>query len=232
MEIIKRKKKAKEPEDVKVPPRRSKKVIDEEASKVLAKETVKAEGEGTETVQELTNRLYGPGNEIGPLTLAPWERASNYRVPATKKVFGKITYAEVEEAVRNSHGLITTVARQLKLSVYFVKQIFAKYKTLKQEFDEFRELMLDEMEGELMKKIRKGDTTATIFALKCLGKNRGYIEQAQGSQKKGGVNIKFKKATDDDVKKVKKADAKGVKASESKNVIDFKKAVSDGSQES
>lgn len=138
-----------------------------------------------------------------------WDRRSNHRVPRTKKVFGDLTYAEVEEAVWSSHGLITQVARRLKISVYHVKQIFSKYKTLRQDFDEFREMTLDEVEGLLMKKIRRMDTTAIIFTLKCLGKSRGYIEAIQGSVRKAPVKIRYKKATEKDIKKA--------------NVINFKK---------
>lgn len=138
-----------------------------------------------------------------------WDRRSNHRVPRNKKVFGDITYAEVEEAVWNSRGLITQVARRLRISVYHVKQIFGKYKTLRQDFDEFREMSLDEIEGMLMTKIRRMDTTAIIFALKCLGKGRGYIEATIGSIKKAPVRIRYKKATEKDIKKA--------------NVINFKK---------
>lgn len=149
-----------------------------------------------------------PGEPTG-LAADIWDRRSNHRVPRTKKVFGDITYAEVEEAVWTSKGLITQVARRLKISVYHVKQIFTKYKTLRQDFEEFREMMLDEVEGMLMQKIRKMDTTAMIFMLKCIGKGRGYIEAAQGSAKKAPVRIRYKRATEKDIKKA--------------NVISFKK---------
>lgn len=39
------------------------------------------------------------------------------------------------------------------------------------------EKLLDFAEGALMQQIRKGDTTAIIFALKTKGKHRGYVEK-------------------------------------------------------
>jgi len=41
---------------------------------------------------------------------------------------------------------------------------------------EAMEMRLDEIEAALMGQIREGNVTATIFALKSIGKKRGYIE--------------------------------------------------------
>jgi hypothetical protein len=146
-----------------------------------------------------------------------WERRSSQKVPRSKKVLGDITYKEVEEAVWSSGGLISSVARKLKISVYHLKQIFNRYKTLRNDFEEFREMMIDEVEGKLMEKIRKGDTTAIIFTLKCLGKSRGYIEAVQASVKKAPVKIRYKKPTEKDIARM-------------NNVLKFKK-VADGKAE-
>ena len=138
---------------------------------------------------------------------------SLHKSSAHRKVFGKITYLEVLEAIRNCRGLLTSVSRQLGISTYYVKQIFAKYKTLRQEFDEYREAFLDEVEQALYGKVLRGDTTAMIFTLKCLGKQRGYIEAVVGSQKKAAVKMKIVPAT-----------AKSKKA----NVLEFKKTEAHG----
>ena len=41
------------------------------------------------------------------------------------------------------------------------------------------ELFLDFLESKLVERVNKGDTTATIFALKTKGKKRGYIERQE-----------------------------------------------------
>lgn len=195
MELIERKKKEKGFKEAPTFKRRKRKEINDEHAEKLGVE-------GKPSDAPVPEEPTGLAADI-------WDRRSNHRVPRNKKVFGEITYAEVEEAVWSSKGLITQVARRLKISVYHVKQIFAKYKTLRQDFEEFREMCLDEIEGMLMSKIRRADTTAIIFALKCLGKGRGYIEAMQGSVKKAPVKIRYKKATAKDIKKA--------------NVINFKK---------
>ena len=62
-----------------------------------------------------------------------------------------------------------------------------KYKLLRQDFEEYREALLDEAEMCLRAKIRRGDTSAMIFFLKCVGKQRGYIEYEKQQQKKGSA---------------------------------------------
>ena len=49
---------------------------------------------------------------VKPLSV-DWERTHNHRIPLTKKVFGTITYADVEQAIWRSEGLLTNVARHV-----------------------------------------------------------------------------------------------------------------------
>jgi len=114
--------------------------------------------------------------------------------PRKKKVLGDITYGDVESAIWSSQGSISAVARFLKVSVYHVKSIFKRYKLLEQEFIEFKEALLDEVEDCLLTRIRMGDTIAMMFFLKCLGKERGYIERADAPALKRGVKMKIVRA--------------------------------------
>lgn len=134
--------------------------------------------------------------------------------PRKKKVLGDITYGDVESAIWGSAGSVSAVARALKVSIYHVKSIFKRYKLLEQEFIEFKEAILDEVEDCLLTKIRMGDTIAMMFFLKCIGKERGYVERADTTFQKRGVKMKIVRAS-------------SRKPVSSDNVLTFKKAAGD-----
>jgi len=157
--------------------------------------------------------------EIPETLPVDWDRTHNHRVPLGKKVFGSITYGDVERAIWKSEGMLTNVARELRISVYYLKTVLSKYKLLRQDFEEFREALLDEAEMCLRAKIKRGDTSAMIFFLKCVGKQRGYVEYEKSVQKKGSVKMKIVPATDPALKAEKKAATKAAKS----NVVKFKK---------
>ncbi len=58
-----------------------------------------------------------------------------------------------------------------------------------------REALLDLAESQLYKKIEEGDLTSIIFALKTIGKRRGYIERYEKGKVEPNdkVEIVFKK---------------------------------------
>lgn len=49
----------------------------------------------------------------------------------------------------------------------------------REKVEEIPEIELDFLEQALRNRIDKGDTTAIIFALKCKGKKRGYVERQE-----------------------------------------------------
>ena len=174
--------------------------------------------EDDEFKAEMKKRVNPDKPELTEKVGTNWDRTHNHRVPTEKRVFNRITYGEVEKAIWNSDGMLTNVARDLKISVYYVKQILTKYKVLRQDFEEYREALLDEAEKCLRAKILRGDTSAMIFFLKCVGKQRGYIEYEKQQQKKGSVKMKIVPANEQ----------KKPKKNAPTNVIEFKKAECDG----
>jgi hypothetical protein len=56
------------------------------------------------------------------------------------------------------------------------------YKT---EVDAVLNVAIDYVENKLFERIEQGDTTATIFYLKTIGKRRGYVERAEVTGKDG-----------------------------------------------
>jgi len=142
--------------------------------------------------------------------------------PSQKKVLADIKYYEVEDAIWASDGQITSVAKHLRISVFHVKDIFKRYKMLNQEFIEFREMVTDEVENALLNQIRNGNVTATIFYLKCHGKERGFIERAEIRQNKRGIRMKINRASE----VVNRRDGKKSSVEKkAENILAFRKAV-------
>ena len=166
--------------------------------------------------------------EIPDMPDVNWDRKHNHRVPLGKKVFGSITYGDVERAIWKSDGMLTNVAKELKLSVYYVRQILMKYKLLRQDFEEYREALLDEAEMCLRAKIKRGDTSAMIFFLKCVGKGRGYVEYERAGKSQGSVKMKIVSATDANIKKQMKKDKQLVPAKKDNVVPLFKTEKAEG----
>ena len=81
--------------------------------------------------------------------------------------------------VTSSGGMIATVARRLGVSRKTVYSYKSRWATVEQALQEERDEMLDFTESQLWKQVAEGNTTAIIFALKCQGKERGWVERQE-----------------------------------------------------
>ena len=189
MNIVRRREKSKIPEEAPVVNnvirKKKEKKVHRSAENPLSVEEFEAAVPPSSTIDDLIK---------DPAYYTKRLRAAGIR-PRKKKVLGDITYGDVEEAIWFSEGLISAVARRLKVSVFHVQNIFKRHKLLEQEFTEFRERITDEVEGHLLEKIRNGDTIATLFYLKCHGKARGYIDRETAVAGKRGVKMRVVKAS-------------------------------------
>ena len=67
-----------------------------------------------------------------------------------------------------------------------------KYATVKQAIIDEKDSLKDMAENELLRQIRDGNTTATIFFLKTQAKDRGYVERQEYTGADGdALNIKL-----------------------------------------
>ena len=80
------------------------------------------------------------------------------------------------EAIEKNAGLVSGVARDLKVSVQAVYQRKEKNKKIKDAFESAIEENLDLAESKLVEAIGSREAWAICFYLKCKGKGRGYIE--------------------------------------------------------
>lgn len=113
-----------------------------------------------------------------------------------KKIIGDLVYADFEKAIRECKGMLTIACDDLKISVMTMKSVLQKNKSLRRDFEEYRERHLDLAEFALLQKVQDGNLDATKYYLSKLGVARGYGEKVQS---KGGKKLSFSPA----VKKVK-----------------------------
>lgn len=103
-----------------------------------------------------------------------------------KKGQKQLTVGQYEKALRSTNGFHTQAAKKLGVTQSAVSQMVKKHKSLQRVVKELEEDFLDTAESALLTNIKDGDNTAIIFALKCKGKDRGYVERQEITGADGG----------------------------------------------
>lgn len=83
------------------------------------------------------------------------------------------------DAIVKYEGNVSAVARALNTSRSRLHERIKATPALTEALADAREMMLDEAENSLMRAIRTGEGWAVCFALKTVGRSRGYIETRQ-----------------------------------------------------
>lgn len=86
----------------------------------------------------------------------------------------KYTEAEMIEAIKGSGGLVSVVARRLGCSRATVYRYCDRYPSVREALEDEREVLLDAAEKGLFDAVEGGELDAIMFALRTLGKYRGY----------------------------------------------------------
>lgn len=98
----------------------------------------------------------------------------------------KITVADVEPLIEKFNGNVAAIGRALGVSRGTIWNRIQESATLKDKLEQSRDVMLDNAESVLYKKVLAGDTASLIFFLKTQGKKRGYVERQEMSGPDGG----------------------------------------------
>lgn len=91
----------------------------------------------------------------------------------------RYTVKQVATALTKSGGFVTHAAKQLGCNYTTVAHYIERHAELRTLCEDIKESHLDFAETTLLKKIKDGDLVATIFYLKCKGKERGYMERQE-----------------------------------------------------
>lgn len=94
---------------------------------------------------------------------------------------------EIEEALLAERGLVTYAARRLGYSMSSMRdRLAANPARFGPILKDAREAMIDLAERSLQTKLDDGDLQATTFALRTIGRQRGYAERTELTGADGG----------------------------------------------
>lgn len=93
------------------------------------------------------------------------------------KIHRKVTDEQIADALVKSYGTVTAAARLLGITPKAIYYRFEQTPELRSAMLEARESLCDIAQLKLVEMIHSGEVAAVIFALKCLGKARGFIER-------------------------------------------------------
>jgi hypothetical protein len=106
------------------------------------------------------------------------------------------------EAVQKNKGMVYLAAKTLGCSPQTVYNYAKNYVTVQQAIDNERGLFLDNTELKLDEAIQDGQGWAIAFALRTLGKHRGYIEKQQVEQQTINLDVDLNELSDDQIKRL------------------------------
>ena len=93
----------------------------------------------------------------------------------------KRTATEVELALREAHGYISTAAQMLRITQRALRDRIQRNVDLKRLLFDIRETQLDHAESKLGELVDEKNLGAIIWTLKCQGRHRGWIERPEES---------------------------------------------------
>lgn len=92
---------------------------------------------------------------------------------------------DILEALKASRGIVSAAARRLGMNRRQLTRRVKSSEKLKEARDDARAEFCDLAESKLVENVEAGNVPSVLFALKCLGKDRGYVERSEVTGKDG-----------------------------------------------
>ena len=91
----------------------------------------------------------------------------------------------VIEALKSSRGIVSAAARRLGMTRRQLTRRVKDSEKLKEVRDDARAEFCDLAESKLVELVEAGNVPSVLFELKCLAKDRGYVERAEVTGRDG-----------------------------------------------
>jgi hypothetical protein len=114
----------------------------------------------------------------------------------------KFTADEVVKALTRTKGMVYLAAKILQCNPQTVYNYAKRYVSVQQAIDHERGQFLDTTELALQDAIDDGQGWAIAFALKTLGKHRGYVEKQQVEQQSINLEVDINTLNDEQIKRL------------------------------
>jgi len=92
---------------------------------------------------------------------------------------------DILEALKASRGIVSAAARRLGMNRRQLTRRLKSSEKLRETRDDARAEFCDLAESKLVENVEAGNVPSVLFALKCLGKDRGYVERSEVTGKDG-----------------------------------------------
>lgn len=114
----------------------------------------------------------------------------------------KKTDAAIKKALILAHGNVAHAARSLGMDRGSVWRRMRGDEAMNQIVFDARESVADNAESALGVAVLRGEAWAVCFSLKCLGKDRGYVERGEINHNLRVTNSSAEDMTDDELKDI------------------------------
>ena len=118
-----------------------------------------------------------------------------------------ITKTKFIKALEDSGGILSVIARKLKVTRKAVYNFIDKYPELKELIDQERETILDIAQNTVYDRVKGEDWEATRYLLNTLGRQRGFSSRTEETEQidhninisfvDGGINIPLEKKNEE-----------------------------------
>lgn len=92
------------------------------------------------------------------------------------------TLDQVISAIKDSGGVISTIARRLNCEWHTAKKYIEKWESAKMYYQDEKEHILDLAESTIILAIKNGDIAAAKYYLSKMGRERGYGDEISVNQ--------------------------------------------------